>query len=177
MSKNFTKVLTLVLAVAMMLSMVSCDWFNKDCKHVDTDGNRICDKCDMALEYTYNDYTSTFGTSWNPHTYKTANDSTVLDYTTVGFYTFDYNETKDGFVIVPEMAAAMPVDVTTEYVGEEWGIGEDETSRAWLIELRDDLAWEDGTPITAYDFVASADRLLDPVTTELTSFTLVTLLL
>ena len=163
MSKNFTKVLTLVLAVAMMLSMVSCDWFNKDCKHVDTDGNRICDKCDMALEYTYNDYTSTFGTSWNPHTYKTANDSTVLDYTTVGFYTFDYNETKDGFVIVPEMAAAMPVDVTTEYVGEEWGIGEDETSRAWLIELRDDLAWEDGTPITAYDFVASADRLLDPV--------------
>lgn len=166
MFKNFTRVLTLVLVVAMMLSMTSCDWINKllgkKCEHVDEDNNRVCDKCDMALDYTYNTYTSTFGSSWNPHTYKTDNDSTVLDYTTVGFYTFDYNETKDGFVVVPEMAAAMPLDVTSEYVGEEWGIGEDETSRAWLIELRDDLAWEDGTPITAHDFVASADRLLDP---------------
>ncbi len=167
MFKNFTKVLTLVLVVAMMLSMTSCDWLNqllgKKCDHVDEDGNRVCDKCEMALDYTYNTYTTTFGSSWNPHTYQTASDSTVLDYTTVGFYTFDYNETKDGFVVVPEMAAAMPLDVTSEYVGEEWGIGEDETSRAWLIELRDDLAWEDGTPITAHDFVASADRLLDPV--------------
>lgn len=162
MFKNFTKVLTLVLVIAMMVSMTSCDWFKKDCDHVDEDGNNVCDKCDMALDYTYNTYTTTFGSSWNPHTYKTENDSTVLDYTTVGFYTFDYNETKDGFVVVPEMAAAMPLDVTSEYVGEEWGIGEDETSRAWLIELRDDLAWEDGTPITAHDFVASADRLLDP---------------
>ena len=167
MFKNFTKVITLVLVVVMMLSMTSCDWINKllgkQCEHVDEDNNRVCDKCDMALDYTYNTYTSTFGTSWNPHTYQTANDSTVLDYTTVGFYTFDYNETKDGFVVVPEMAAEMPVDVTTEYVGEEWGITEEETSRAWLIELRDDLAWEDGTPITAHDFVASVDRLLDPV--------------
>ncbi len=161
MFKNFTKVLTLVLVVAMMLSMTSCDWFK--CKHKDDNGDLVCDKCRAELHYTYNTYTSEFGTSWNPHTYQTANDSTVLDYTTVGFYTFDYNETKDGFVVVPEMAAAMPVDVTSNYVGEEWGIGEDETSRAWLIELRNDLKWEDGTPITAHDFVASADRLLDPV--------------
>ena len=169
MFKNFTKVLTLVLVVAMMLSMTSCDWFKKEpetcTKHVDANGDRVCDNegCGMALNYTYNTYTSTFGTSWNPHTYQTANDSTVLDYTTVGFYTFDYNETKDGFVVVPEMAAEMPVDVTSNYVGDEWGIGEDETARAWLIELRDDLTWEDGKPITAYDFVESARRLLDPV--------------
>ena len=160
MFKNFTKVLTLVLVVAMMLSMTSCDWFK--CKHRDKNGDLICDLCREELHYTYNTYTSTFGTSWNPHTYQTANDSTVLDYTTVGFYTFDYNETKDGFVVVPEMAAAMPVDVTSNYVGEEWGISEKDTSRAWLIELRDDLKWDDGTSITAHDFVASADRLLDP---------------
>lgn len=171
MFKNFTKVLTLAVVVAMMLSMTACTWPwdkptepEKCTSHVDANGDRVCDNegCGMGLNYTYNDYTSTFGTSWNPHTYQTANDSTVLDYTTVGFYTFDYNETKDGFVVVPEMAAAMPLDVTTNYVGEEWDITEEDTSRAWLIELRDDLAWEDGTPITAYDFVASADRLLDP---------------
>ena len=168
MFKNITKVLSVVLVVAMMLSVTSCDWFKKDpepcTEHVDANGDRVCDNegCGMKLDYTYNTYTSTFGSSWNPHTYQTASDSTVLDYTTVGFYTFDYNETKDGFVVVPEMAAAMPLDVTTEYVGEEWGITEEDTSRAWLIELRDDLTWEDGTPITAHDFVASADRLLDP---------------
>ena len=179
MFKNMTKVLTLALVVVMMLSMTSCAWLEnligggkppvnpvEPCtKHVDANGDQVCDNegCGMALNYTYNTYTSTFGSSWNPHTYQTNNDSVVLDYTTVGFYTFDYNETKDGFVVVPEMAAEMPVDVTSNYVGEEWGIGEDETARAWLIELRDDLTWEDGTPITAYDFVESARRLLDPV--------------
>ena len=165
MFKNFTRVLTLVLVVAMMLSMTSCAWFNKllgkKCEHVDEDNNRVCDKCDMALEYTYNTYLSSFPKMWNPHDYETSTESEILGYTTVGFYTFDYNENKDGFVIVPEMAASMPIDYTEELVGE-WGIEEGEKSRAWLIELRDDLAWEDGTPITANDFVESAKRLLNP---------------
>ena len=148
MFKKLSKVLAVVLVVAMMIpALASCDWI----------GNII----DLN-EYTFNTYLSTFPSTWNPHTYQTATDSEILDYTTVGFYTFDYNETKDGFVIVPEMAAAMPVDVTADYVGEEWGIEEGETSRAWLIEIRDNLAWEDGTPITANDFVESAKRLLDP---------------
>lgn len=117
---------------------------------------------DPNAEYTYNTYTSTFPTKWNPHTYETANDSVILDYTTVGFYTFDYNANKDGFVIVPEMAKEMPIDVTADYVGEKWGIEDDETSRAWKIVLRDDLRWEDGTPIVAADFIRSSELLLDP---------------
>ena len=58
MSKNFTKVLTLVLVVAMMLSVTSCDWGKKQpepCeKHVDANGDRVCDNegCGMALNYT-----------------------------------------------------------------------------------------------------------------------------
>lgn len=173
MFKNLTRVLALALAVAMMLTMVSCDWFKKDprdgwCEagtHVDANGDGVCDveDCSMALSYTYNTYLTVFPNTWNSHTYQTATDSEILGYTSVGFYTFDYNETKDGFVIVPEMAAKMPVDVSEDYVGEEWGISEGETSRAWLIEIRDDLAWEDGTPIKANDFVESAKRLLDPV--------------
>lgn len=130
--------------------------------HVDADRNEKCDRCNAVTVYTFNTYTSTFPSTWNPHTYQTATDSTILDYTTVGFYTFDYNETMDGFVVVPEMAASMPIDVTADYVGDEWGLTEDDSARAWLIELRDNLAWEDGTPITAHDFVESAKRLLDP---------------
>ncbi len=130
--------------------------------HVDADRNEKCDRCNAVTVYTFNTYTSTFPSTWNPHTYQTATDSTILDYTTVGFYTFDYNETMDGFVVVPEMAASMPIDVTADYVGDEWGLTEEDSARAWLIELRDNLAWEDGTPITAHDFVESAKRLLDP---------------
>ena len=171
MFKNLTKVFAFVLVLAVMVtSMASCEWPWGDktpdvCKdHVDADGDRVCDKegCGMALEYTYNTYLSTFPKMWNPHDYETATESEILGYTTLGFYTFDYNETKDGFQIVPEMAAEMPLDVTANYVDEKWGIAEGDTSRAWLIELRDDLAWEDGTPITANDFVESAKRLLNP---------------
>ena len=148
MFKKLTKVLAVVLVLAMMVpALASCDWKNPFDPH----------------EYTYNTYLSTFPTVWNNHTYQTATDSEIIGYTEVGFYTFDYNDTMDGFEVVPEMAAAMPEDVTSSYVGEEWGIAEGETSRAWLIELRDDLRWEDGKPITAHDFVESAKLLLDPV--------------
>lgn len=165
------RILSLALALMMMLSCVallaSCQ---KDCdgNHVDTDGDFLCDNknCDEVVRltgnYTYNTYLSEFPTKWNPHTYETNTDATIPGYSEVGFYTFDYNENKDGFVIVPEMAAQMPIDVTADYVGEEWGIEEDETARAWKIVLRDDLRWEDGTPIHAVDFVESAKRLLDP---------------
>ena len=58
-----------------------------------------CDEEEQKAEatYTYNSAMSVFPTNWNPHTYQTATDSTILDYTISGFYTFDYNETKDGY--------------------------------------------------------------------------------
>ena len=110
--------------------------------------------------YTYNAYMLEFPLTWNPHKYEMESAKEILNYTTVGFYTFDYNEDKTGFVIVPEMAAQMPIDVTADYVGDRWGISESEDSRAWKIVLRDDLKWEDGSSITAYDFIESAKRLL-----------------
>ncbi len=164
------RILSLTLAVVMLVSCVallaSCD---QTCKHPDADGDWICDnaECNAILTdpngYTYNTYMSTFPTKWNPHTYETATDGEIIGYTELGFYTFDYNENKDGFVVVPEMATQMPIDVTADYVGEEWGIEEGEEARAWKIVLRDDLRWEDGKAITAHDFVTSAELLLNPV--------------
>lgn len=167
MFKKLTKVLTFALVIAMMVtSMASCNWF-KCTEHVDENGDFICDRknCGAVIRlegnYTYNTYLSDFPNQWNPHTYETSTDSEILDYTTLGFYSFDFNEAKDGFVIVPEMATKMPVDVTADYVGE-WGIEEGDASKAWLVEIRDDLKWETGERITANDFVESAKRLLDP---------------
>ena len=145
------RILSLTLAVVML---VSCLAVLSACKPpVQSAGPDT---------YTYNTYLSEFPTKWNNHTYETATDSEIIGYTELGFYTFDYNADKTGFEIVPLMATDMPEDVTAQYVGEQWGIDEDETARAWKIVLRDDLRWEDGTPITAVDFIESAKRLIDP---------------
>ncbi len=125
-----------------------------------------CDKDEeIGDTYTYNYSMSVFPNNWNPHTYETATDAEILSYTESGFYTFDYNETKDGYTIVPAMATAEPIDVTADYAGEAkgWNIAEGETGRAYRIPLRDDLKWEDGTAITAESFVDSAKKLLNPV--------------
>ena len=128
----------------------------------------LCMLCCVALAeteavdtYTYNAYTSTFPTTWNLFQYQTSTDGTFADYQADGYYAFDFNETYDGYVVKPAMAVDFPVDVTADYVGEQWNIAEGETARAWKITLRDNLAWNDGTPITAYDFEKSAMMLLD----------------
>lgn len=111
--------------------------------------------------YTYNYALATFPTNWNPVSYQTARDSEILDYISDSFYVFDYNDDGTGYALVPGMAKGEPKDVTAEYVGK-YGIEEGDTARAYVIELREDLRWEDGTAITAEDFVESAKRLLDP---------------
>ena len=92
------------------------------------------------LSYTYNGSITTFPTNWNPHQYKTNTDNTaVLAYIADALYTFDYNHSLDGYVIKPSMAVGEPEDVTADYVGDEWGIPEGATSRAWKYTLRQDV--------------------------------------
>lgn len=128
----------------------------------------LCMLCGVAVAeeaeatYTYNTYWSEFPTVWSPFQMQTATDGDLMDYLSDGFYGFDFNETLDGYVMKPAMAVDFPVDVTADYVGEKWGIEEGETARAWKITLREDLKWQDGTPITAADFAKSAQYLLNP---------------
>ncbi len=144
--KKLTKRLALLVALVMVVS----------CFAACAKGGKSKD-----ATYTYNYALSEFPTNWNYHTYQTATDAEILDYITAGFYTFDYNETMDGYKMVPGMAVGDPVDVTSQYVGK-YGIEEGDTAKAYVLTLRDDLKWEDGTAITAQDFVESAKRLLNP---------------
>lgn len=112
--------------------------------------------------YTYRVATNSLPTAWNVHTYESNTATDVLNYTEDGFYTFDYNETKDGYKIVPAMAKEMPVDVTSEYVGAEWGISSGDTWKAVRVNLREDLYFDNGDHITAQDFVDSIELLLNP---------------
>ena len=149
MKKTLKKVLVLALAASMALSLAACG------------GDKDNTGDDANATYTYNTALTVFPTNWNPHTYQTATDAEILDYISEGFYSFDYNETKDGYKLVPQMAVGEPTDVTADYVGK-YGIAEGDTAKAWKITLRDDLCWEDGTAIKAQDFVTSAQLLLNP---------------
>ena len=160
------RILSLVLCALMLVSVLaSCNLFGTTTTTTPNEGTPVVKDPvrDPNAEYTYNTYMTNFPAKWNNHTYETATESEIIGYTELGFYTFDYNEAKDGFAVVPEMATQMPIDVTADYVGDEWEIEEGETARAWKIVLRNDLRWEDGTPITAHDFVTSAQLLLNPV--------------
>lgn len=152
------KLFALLLAVVMVLSMAACGKTENDPNVTDGSGTP---KPQADATYTYNSAMAEFPTNWNPHTYQTANDNEILTYISTGFYIFDYNENKDGYKLVPGMATGDPVDVTDQYIGK-FGLAEGAKNQAYVVNLREDLKWQDGTPITAADFVESAKRLLAP---------------
>ncbi|MBQ7677498.1 MAG: hypothetical protein IJT32_04620 [Lachnospiraceae bacterium] len=127
-----------------------------------------------ADRYTYNTSVDQLCTNWNPHTYMTANDSYPHEFVTSSLYSLIFNdalhplegkEPYEGYVIVPEMAAADPIDITKEVRTKHpvFGIPSSaDSGYAFRIKLRDDLCWDDGTPIDANTFVESLKRLLDP---------------
>lgn len=112
--------------------------------------------------YTYRDYLAEMSNmKWSTHTWETNDDATVLDYISNGFYQFELNADKDGWAIACEMAAALPEDVTADYVGK-FGIKEGDKAKAFKIALNPDACWEDGTPINADSYIYSYKELLDP---------------
>lgn len=154
------KLIALLLALTMVLSLAACG-NNAPAETTAAPAETEAPVVEAPATYTYNTALSEFPTNWNVHTYQTDIDAEILDYISDGFYVFDYNETMDGYAMVPGMAVGEPEDVTADYIGQ-YGLEEGAEDRAWKITLRDDLKWEDGTPITANDFVESVKRLLAP---------------
>lgn len=116
----------------------------------------------VSGKYTYNDFTSGGPNTWNVHTWETNEDSYIIGFTEMGLYDVALNETKDGYVFVPEMAAAKPIDVTAQYVGEKWGITSADKNRAFKIALNPKAVWENGEPINADTYIYSMQELLNP---------------
>ena len=169
------KFLSLLLALAMVLSLAACGG-NKapETTAPAASGDATEPVVEAAATYTWKDSVSTLASNWNPHTYQTTDDAYPADFLRVGLYGFMFNDelhpkegidAYEGYVIIPEMAAALPVDVTEEVKAEhpEFNIPESALEGfAYTIDLNPDACWEDGTPITADDYVESMKRLLDP---------------
>lgn len=174
------KLIALLLAAAMVLALVACGT-----EPVETTGAPTQAPTVEATEpgvvvqtlegdFTYTDWVTNLSANWNPHTYEVGSDGYPLGHTTIGLYESYYNDelhSKEGqelyesYVIVPEMAAEMPVDVTAEVAAShpQFNIPEGATEGyAFKIALNTQACWDDGTPIKAVDWVESMKRLLDP---------------
>lgn len=132
---------------------------------------------------TYRTYTSTMPSNWNELTYQDNNDTQILYNIVSSFFEYDYEFDEslggkfnaDGTInadaIVPggyevKYSAATAIEDVTSSVDSKWGYTAEQKSAggyAWKFTLRDDLKWDDGTPITAEDFVYTMQELLNPL--------------
>lgn len=117
-------------------------------------------------DYVYNTYISTNPKTWNTHNWETSDESYITSYTEMGLYDTILNSTKDGYEIVTEMAAEMPIAVDPSTIDDDTlskfysgNVGE---NLIWDIKLNQNAKWQDGTAITADDYVESMKLQLDP---------------
>ena len=169
------KLLALLLAAALVLSMAACAKTpTTDDTTAPSDSGTETTQGAEAGKYTYTDSVVSLATNWNPHSYQTNDDAYPQNYIASGLYSFVFNDEHhpvEGFepfttyAVIPEMAAEEPVDVTEEIKAShpEFGIPESATSGfAYTIKLNPNATFDDGTPIKAVDYVESMKRLLDP---------------
>lgn len=120
--------------------------------------------------YTYNTYTAVSPSNWNELTYQDSNDTQIMSYIGGSFFTFNYKFDASGKIIDGDFSieydgATKLEDVTETYAGDEnFAVPADaENGYAYAITLRDDLKWDDGTPIHAEDFVYTMSEQLNPL--------------
>ncbi len=130
---------------------------------------------------TYRTYITVMPSNWNQLTYEDNNDSQIMSYLGSNFFEYDFkfedgkkfndDGTINGDAIVPGeyevmYSAATNLEDVTSQVDAKWGYTDEQKQAggyAWKITLREDLKWDDGTPITANDFVYTMQQQLDPL--------------
>ena len=148
------KLFSLLVALFVVFAAVSCGGGSSDVERPKT--------------YTYNTYTTISPSNWNELTYQDNNDTQIMSYIGSAFFEFDYKYDAAGEIVpgqydVQYSAATKLEDVSSQYVGEQWGIEEGAQHRAYKITLREDLKWDDGTAINAHDFVYTMKEQLNPL--------------
>ena len=95
-------------------------------------------------------YTSstTAASNISPHDATSSYDSEITDLTTAYLYRYVATEDRQSAVIVPDLAADLPVQI------------DDYT---WQITLDENACWSDGEPITAETMVQSWKYAIDPI--------------
>lgn len=123
--------------------------------------------------YTYHTYSTALGNNWNPHTWETNADQSILEsYLSIGFCGMSIKDSENGiYQWVYEMATSIE-DVTAEHrddltkysVALREGDTADTAEKGYVYELKlnPNAKWENGEAITADDYIYSMQQLLNP---------------
>lgn len=125
-----------------------------------------------APTYTYKSYTTALGSKWNPHAWETNADDSILSYISSPFCTMQIKDSELGIyqwvfemaTSVEDVTAANQGDLTKYNVTLPEGQTAEQTEAGYVyeIKLNPNAKWQDGTPITADDYIDSMMKLLDP---------------
>ena len=175
-NKTLRSVLAMLLAVVMVLAIAGCKPADKGGNNTtapngtqgSTEGSEgVSNVVEDGKMYTYNTYTALSPSNWNELTYQDNNDTQIMSYIGSSFFSFDFKYDEVGEIIPGEFVikyeAATKLEDVSASVDAKWGIPEGAKNRAFKITLRNDLKWDDGTPIKAEDFVYTMKEQLNPL--------------
>ena len=161
----------LLMLIAMVLVVVLCASVLTACKKDKGNGDGNVTKPGTGWEdpkmYTMREYTAQMPSQWCTILSSDNVNNTMESYFTSAFYEFNYKFDADGKIVpgaytVEYSASTKLEDVTKKYAGK-YGLAADaEKGHAFAMTLRNDLKWDDGTPIKAADFVYSMSQQLSP---------------
>ncbi len=164
----------LLMLIAMVLVVVLCASVLTACKKDKGKDNKPYDITKRAStgwedsrQYTLREYTAQLPGQWCTIVSSDSVDNDMESYMTSAFYEFNYKFDADGKIVpgaytVEYSAATKLEDVTKKYAGQ-YGLAADaEKGQAFAMTLRNDLKWDDGTPIKAADFVYTMSQQLSP---------------
>lgn len=161
----------LLMLIAMVLVVVLCASVLTACKKDKGNGDGNVTKPGTGWEdpkmYTMREYTAQMPSQWCTILSSDNVNNTMESYFTSAFYEFNYKFDANGKIVpgaytVEYSAATKLEDVTKKYAGQ-YGLAADaEKGQAFAMTLRNDLKWDDGTPIKAADFVYTMSQQLSP---------------
>lgn len=161
----------LLMLIAMVLVVVLCASVLTACKkdkgNDDENGTKPGTGWEDPKMYTMREYTSQMPSQWCTILSSDNVNNEMESYFTSAFYEFNYKFDANGKIVpgaytVEYSAATKLEDVTKKYAGQ-YGLAADaEKGQAFAMTLRNDLKWDDGTPIKATDFVYSMSQQLSP---------------
>ena len=141
------KLMAMLLAGIMVLGLAACGGNAGNNQAPDT--------------YTMNTYMEASPLNWNPHAWEMNNEDTLMSYINMGFVDISIAEDGVNYTWVYEMATKIEDVTTTWDKAAEWGVTYD-YGQVYKIELNPDACWDDGTPITAADYIYSMQQMLNP---------------
>lgn len=161
----------LLMLIAMVLVVVLCASVLTACKKDKGNGDENVTKPGTGWEdpkmYTMREYTAQMPSQWCTILSSDNVNNTMESYFTSAFYEFNYKFDANGKIVpgaytVEYSASTKLEDVTKKYAGK-YGLAADaEKGQAFAMTLRNDLKWDDGTPIKAADFVYTMMQQLSP---------------